>query len=142
MDEHQRYIRDEVLGEGTYGKVYKGTDSTTGEVIALKKTLLDLEQEGVPASTLREVVLLKELQHPNIVALKDVVITQTNLFLIFEYLDLDLRRCIMENPGMFTQDVIKSFMYQMVKAVSTCHSRRILHRDLKPANILVNASTG
>lgn len=133
-----RYTRDAVLGEGTYGKVYKGTDQNTGEVIALKKTLLDLEREGVPASTLREVVLLKELQHPGIVSLKDVVITESNLFLIFEYLDKDLRSCIESFPDYFTSETIKIFMYQIVKAINTCHSRRILHRDLKPANILVD----
>jgi hypothetical protein len=63
-----RYTKHEKLGEGTYGVVYKGTDTHTGQVVALKKIRLDAEDEGVPGTTIREVALLKELsQHENIV---------------------------------------------------------------------------
>lgn len=61
-----KYQRLEKLGEGTYGVVYKAQDKNTGEIIALKKIRL-FEDEGVPGTTIREISLLKELSHPNIV---------------------------------------------------------------------------
>lgn len=62
-----RYARIEKIGEGTYGVVYKAKDKITGEIIALKKIRLEAEDEGVPSTAIREISLLKELQHPNIV---------------------------------------------------------------------------
>jgi hypothetical protein len=61
------YIKTDKLGEGTYGVVYKAKHTVTGEIVALKKIRLEGEDEGVPGTALREVSLLKELQHPNIV---------------------------------------------------------------------------
>ena len=55
------------IGEGTYGVVYKATDTKTGAVVALKKIRLEVEDEGVPSTALREISLLKELSHPSIV---------------------------------------------------------------------------
>jgi|TARA_B100000524_G_scaffold24153_1_gene12277 serine/threonine protein kinase len=59
--------RGQKLGEGTFGEVYIATHERTQEVAALKKIKLECEDEGVPGTTLREVSLLKELQHPNVV---------------------------------------------------------------------------
>ena len=59
--------RGQKLGEGTFGEVYIATHERTGETAALKKIKLECEDEGVPGTTLREVSLLKELQHPNVV---------------------------------------------------------------------------
>jgi serine/threonine protein kinase len=63
----ERYQKLEKIGEGTYGVVYKAKDRITGEVIALKKIRLEAEDEGIPSTAIREISLLKELQHPNIV---------------------------------------------------------------------------
>ena len=68
----QRSMRDkyeklEKIGEGTYGYVYKARDSTNSEIVALKKIKLENEDEGVPSTAMREISILKELQHPNIV---------------------------------------------------------------------------
>ena len=63
----KKWKRGQKLGEGTFGEVYVATHETTGEVAALKKIKLECEDEGVPGTTLREVSLLKELQHPNVV---------------------------------------------------------------------------
>lgn len=62
-----RYERLEKVGEGTYGIVYKAKDKETGNIIALKKIRLEHEDEGVPSTTIREISLLKELNHQNIV---------------------------------------------------------------------------
>ena len=81
----------EKIGEGTYGVVYKAKDRVTGEIIALKKIRLEAEDEGIPSTAIREISLLKELQHPNIVRLYDVVHTERKLTLVFEFLDQDLK---------------------------------------------------
>ena len=82
-----RYEKLEVVGEGTYGVVYKARDTQTGEIYALKKIKLETEQEGIPSTAIREIALLKELQHPNIVRLVNVLHTDKKLTLVFEYLD-------------------------------------------------------
>jgi serine/threonine protein kinase len=64
----QRYLKiEKPVGEGTYGVVYKAKDKTNGEFVALKKIRLEVEDEGVPSTALREISLLRELDHPNIV---------------------------------------------------------------------------
>ena len=62
-----QYEKQEKIGEGTYGVVYKGLDKATNETIALKKIRLDQEDEGVPSTAIREISLLKEMNHNNIV---------------------------------------------------------------------------
>lgn len=61
------YQKLEKIGEGTYGVVYKARDKNSGDIVALKKIRLESEEEGVPSTAIREVSLLKELQHENIV---------------------------------------------------------------------------
>ena len=62
-----KYEKIEKIGEGTYGYVYRAKDQTTNEVVALKKIKLENEDEGVPSTAMREISILKELHHPNIV---------------------------------------------------------------------------
>ena len=93
----ERYQKMEKIGEGTYGVVYKAKDRVTGEIIALKKIRLEAEDEGIPSTAIREISLLKELQHPNIVRLYDVVHTERKLTLVFEFLDQDLKKVCFEN---------------------------------------------
>ncbi|XP_053157670.1 cyclin-dependent kinase 3 isoform X3 [Hemicordylus capensis] len=82
----------EKIGEGTYGVVYKARNKQTGQLVALKKIRLDSETEGVPSTAIREISLLKELKHANIVRLLDVVHSQKKLYLVFEYLYQDLKK--------------------------------------------------
>ena len=74
--------------------VYKAKDTDTGEIYALKKIRLESEDEGIPSTAIREIALLKELQHPNIVRLVNVLHTDKKLTLVFEYLDQDLKRLL------------------------------------------------
>ena len=67
----QKYEKLEKIGEGTYGTVFKGKNRETGEIVALKRVRLDDDDEGVPSSALREICLLKELEHRNIVRYVD-----------------------------------------------------------------------
>ncbi|KAG7811078.1 hypothetical protein KL921_002706 [Ogataea angusta] len=111
-----------------------------GEV-ALKKIRLESEDEGVPSTTIREISLLKELRDDNIVALYDIVHSNSNkIYLVFEFLDMDLKKymeSIPEGEGL-GRDMVKKFMLQLVRGLYHCHAHRVLHRDLKPQNLLID----
>jgi len=134
-----KYLKIEKLGEGTYGIVYKAKNKDTNEIVALKRIRLDSEDEGVPCTAIREISLLKELRHPNIVRLYDVIHTEKKLTLVFEYLDQDLKKYIDGLGGVSVSvPVMKSFLHQLLRGVAYCHEHRVLHRDLKPQNLLIN----
>jgi serine/threonine protein kinase len=134
-----KYIRLDKLGEGTYATVFKGKSRSTGEVVALKEIRLN-EEEGAPSTAIREISLMKELRHPNIVKLLDVIHTEDKLMLVFEYMDQDLKKYMDSVQGSIGLQNIRSFMYQMLKGLAFCHDNRVLHRDLKPQviNLILN----
>ncbi|CAJ0906650.1 7915_t:CDS:10 [Entrophospora sp. SA101] len=81
-----------ILGEGTYGVVYRGKEIATGKIVALKQIRLDDEVEGIPSTSLREISLLKEAsRHENMVKLLDIVSQERKMLLVFEYLTKDLK---------------------------------------------------
>ncbi|XP_028585180.1 cyclin-dependent kinase 1 [Podarcis muralis] len=134
------YTKIEKIGEGTYGVVYKGKHKATGQVVAMKKIRLENDEEGVPSTAIREISLLKELRHPNIVCLQDVLMQDSRLYLIFEFLSMDLKKYLDSIPSGQYLDrmLVKSYLYQILQGIVFCHSRRILHRDLKPQNLLID----
>ncbi|CCM02732.1 uncharacterized protein FIBRA_04839 [Fibroporia radiculosa] len=136
-----RYSKIEKIGEGTYGVVYKARDVTTNQVVAMKKIRLEAEDEGVPSTAIREISLLKELKDDHVVRLLDIVHADQKLYLVFEFLDVDLKRYMEQanqvgNP--ITPDLVKKFTHQLSSGLLYCHSHRILHRDLKPQNLLID----
>eukprot|EP00930_Biecheleria_cincta_P014309 TRINITY_DN1236_c0_g1_i1.p1 TRINITY_DN1236_c0_g1~~TRINITY_DN1236_c0_g1_i1.p1 ORF type:complete len:296 (-),score=66.86 TRINITY_DN1236_c0_g1_i1:52-939(-) len=133
----EQYEKLEKVGEGTYGVVYKAQDAN-GEIYALKTIRLEAEDEGIPSTAIREISLLKELQHPNIVRLCDVIHTERKLTLVFEYLDQDLKKLLDHCDGGLDSATTKSFLYQLLRGIAYCHQHRVLHRDLKPQNLLIN----
>lgn len=136
-----RYQKIEKVGEGTYGVVYKAKDINSGQVVALKKIRLEAEDEGVPSTAIREISLLKELKDDNIVRLLDIVHADQKLYLVFEFLDVDLKRYIEtgnQNRTPITLQIVKKFTHQLNSGLLYCHSHRILHRDLKPQNLLID----
>ncbi|KAJ2794198.1 cyclin-dependent kinase 5, partial [Coemansia helicoidea] len=128
----------EKLGEGTYGIVYKAQNRETNEVVALKRIRLDNEEEGVPCTAIREISLLKELKHPNIVGLFDVLHTEKKLTLVFEFMDSDLKKFVDASGGDLDPLTVKHLLFQLLCGVAYCHRNRVLHRDLKPQNLLIN----
>ncbi|RVW51214.1 Cyclin-dependent kinase B2-1 [Vitis vinifera] len=140
----------EKVGEGTYGKVYRARERATGKIVALKKTRLHEDDEGVPPTTLREVSLLRMLSRdPHVVRLMDVKQSlnkegKTVLYLVFEYMDTDLKKYIRsfrQTGENIPTKTIKSLMYQLCKGVAFCHGHGVLHRDLKPHNLLMDRKT-
>ena len=117
----------------------QGRSRTTNEIVALKEIHLDAE-EGTPSTAIREISLMKELKHVNIVRLYDVIHTETKLILIFEYCERDLKKYmdIHGDRGALDPVTVRSFMYQLLKGTAFCHENRVLHRDLKPQNLLIN----
>jgi len=114
------YVRVEKLGEGTYGVVYKCRHKRTGEYSALKKIRIENEDEGVPPTALREISILKELSvHPNIVGLKDVIMQEGKLYLVFDFLSMDLKKYI-DSYGAGKQlemTTVKSLTYQLLRGM-------------------------
>jgi len=135
------FTKIEKIGEGTYGVVFKGKNKKTGEIVAMKKIRLESEDEGVPSTAVREISLLQELQHPNIVRLQTVLMQEAKLYLIFEFLTMDLKKYMDSNipkDGTMDPKLVKSYTYQLLQGLLFCHQRRVLHRDLKPQNLLID----
>ena len=97
MDIVDKYEKLEKVGEGTYGKVYKAQDKATGQLVALKKTRLEMDEEGIPPTALREISLLNLLSH-SIYVVRLLAVEQATkngkpvLYLVFEFLDTDLKK--------------------------------------------------
>lgn len=140
-DKLSEYQKIEKIGQGTYGVVYKAKHLPTGEMVALKKIRLETDDEGCPSTAIREISILKELRkHPFIVQLLDVIHgTDSKLYLVFEFLLMDLKKYIDTVNGPIDKALIKSYTYQLCSGIEFCHARRILHRDLKPQNLLIDS---
>jgi cyclin-dependent kinase len=106
--------------------------------VALKAIRLESEEEGVPCTAIREISLLKELDHPNVVRLLEIIHDVDKLTLVFEFCDQDLKQHLDAHFGILDHNKIKWFLYQLLKGVEYCHKRRVLHRDLKPQNLLIS----
>nr|CBN80613.1 Serine/threonine-protein kinase PCTAIRE-3 [Dicentrarchus labrax] len=133
----ETYVKLGKLGEGTYATVFKGRSKLTENLVALKEIRLEHE-EGAPCTAIREVSLLKNLKHANIVTLHDIIHTERCLTLVFEYLDSDLKQYLDNCGNLMSMHNVKIFMFQLLRGLSYCHKRKILHRDLKPQNLLIN----
>jgi len=131
----------EKLGEGTYGKVYKAVSNQTGEFFALKKIRILYEEDGVPGTAIREVSLLKGCDHPNVIKLHEVFSNPSALYLVFEFLDMDLRVFLKRHGAFRETHMLQSAACQCFRGVEYCHGHRILHRDLKPQNVLIDVAT-
>uniref|UniRef100_A0A8C5NCJ0 Cyclin-dependent kinase 17-like n=1 Tax=Gouania willdenowi TaxID=441366 RepID=A0A8C5NCJ0_GOUWI len=133
----ETYVKLDKLGEGTYATVFKGRSKLTENLVALKEIRLEHE-EGAPCTAIREVSLLKDLKHANIVTLHDIIHTEKSLTLVFEYLDKDLKQYMDDCGNILSMYNVKIFLYQILRGLAYCHRRKVLHRDLKPQNLLIN----
>ncbi|XP_069359304.1 cyclin-dependent kinase 12 isoform X2 [Maniola hyperantus] len=136
------------IGEGTYGQVYKARDKNTGQLVALKKVRLENEKEGFPITAVREIKILRQLNHKNIVNLREIVTDKQDaldfrkdkgsFYLVFEYMDHDLMGLLESKMVDFTESHNASIMRQLLDGLAYCHKKNFLHRDIKCSNILMN----
>ncbi|XP_064375910.1 cyclin-dependent kinase 10 isoform X1 [Dromaius novaehollandiae] len=127
------------IGEGTYGIVYRARDTLTDETVALKKVRMDNEKDGMPISSLREITLLLQLRHPNIVELKEVVVGNhlESIFLVMGYCEQDLASLLENMQTPFSEAQVKCIILQVLKGLQYLHENYIIHRDLKVSNLLM-----
>ncbi|KAH9260220.1 hypothetical protein BASA81_001389 [Batrachochytrium salamandrivorans] len=146
------YSVDNVLGAGAYGTVYKAVDRKTKHVVAIKQMKMD-DTDGLPQTALREISVLNELRHPNIVRLLDVDTEPESLSpakyvsLVFEWMESDLKSYLetrakskhtSKAPTPMEQ---QRMMLQLLSGLEFLHGKSVFHRDLKPANLLFDSRT-
>jgi len=142
------------VGEGTFGKVFKARYKhyenqddplSKHEYVALKMVRLDNEKEGFPITAIREIMILKQIQHKNIINLLDIITSKPtennknrgNTYLVFEYMEHDLNG-LLDRKLSFEIPQIKCILYQVLCGIQYLHTNNIMHRDIKGANILLN----
>lgn len=136
-----RYKILQGLGNGRFGDVYKATDKEEGKEIYAVKVFKKTKEginEGVPKTAIKEVCLLKELNHINIERLIDVLHLQGRFTLVFEFIPKGLDQLIEREP--LSPELTKSYMYQILKGIEYLHKNQIIHRDLKPQNLLITTN--
>ncbi|CAH2069230.1 unnamed protein product [Thlaspi arvense] len=132
------------IGRGAYGIVCAATNSETGEEVAIKKIGNAFDNIIDAKRTLREIKLLKHMDHENVIAVKDIIKPPkqenfNDVYIVYELMDTDLHQIIRSNQPL-TDDHCRFFLYQLLRGLKYVHSANVLHRDLKPSNLLLNAN--
>ncbi|CAL2030858.1 hypothetical protein CAEBREN_18169 [Caenorhabditis brenneri] len=139
---NKRYETIRHLGEGQFANVYMAKDLETGEIVAIKKIKLGSREEakdGINRTAIREIKLLKEIHHDNIITLRDVIGHRTSIQLVFDFMDTDLEHVVKDQAIILSPSHIKNITMQMLLGLEFLHTHWILHRDLKPNNLLMNS---
>ena len=126
-----------IVGEGAYGIVYKCKNKETGKYVAVKK-FKETEDKLVQKTMKRELAMLQMLRHENVVEFQEAFVSKGNFFLVFEYVEKNLLEVLEESPKGLSPKLIRSFVFQMCKAVSYLHKNNMIHRDVKPENLLID----
>ncbi|KAK3401007.1 kinase-like domain-containing protein [Sordaria brevicollis] len=140
----ENYDKLNDIEEGAYGWVARAREIETGKVVALKRLKIDpKDRSGLPVTGLREIQILKDCNHRNIVKLKEVVVGDDtrsieNIFIVLEFLEHDLKSILEDMPEPFLASEVKTLLLQLCSGISYLHSHYILHRDLKTSNLLLN----
>jgi len=144
QENNYTYTATQVIGSGSFGVVYQAIIVETGEVVAIKKVLQDKRYKN------RELEIIKDLNHCNIVRLKNAFFTsgekpeEMYLNAVMEYIPETLSRIIRQYAKSKSQMpllLVKLYSYQMLRALAYIHSVGVCHRDIKPQNILVDPNT-
>ncbi|KAI1384618.1 kinase-like protein [Hypoxylon trugodes] len=140
----ENYDKLNDIEEGAYGWVARAKEIKTGKVVALKRLKIDpTDTAGLPETGLREIQILKDCSHRNVVELREVVVGDDtsrieNVFLVLEFLEHDLMSVLSDMPEPFLASEVKTLLLQLASGVEYLHDRWILHRDLKTSNLLLN----
>ncbi|XP_038905650.1 protein IMPAIRED IN BABA-INDUCED STERILITY 1-like [Benincasa hispida] len=130
----------EKIGQGTYSSVFRAREVETGRMVALKKVRFDNFQPESIRFMAREIMILRRLDHPNIMQLEGIITSKmsSSIYLVFEYMEHDLAGLVSSPDVKFSEAQVKCYMRQLLSAIEHCHLRGIMHRDIKASNILVN----
>lgn len=127
-----------VVGEGMYGVVLKCKNKDTNEVVAIKKFKESEEDEIVKKTIIRELQVLRQMKHENVVQLKEAFRRKNKLYLVFEFVERSMLDILEANPDGVDSETVRLLMFQLVRALEYCHRHDVLHRDIKPENLLIN----
>ncbi|KAL4272097.1 hypothetical protein GQ457_13G027850 [Hibiscus cannabinus] len=139
------------IGKGAYGIFQliflccsSALNSETNEQVALKKITNAFDNKVDAKRTLREIKLLRHMEHENVVAIKDIIPPPErecfdNVYIAYELLDTDLHQIIHSKQAL-SEEHCQYFLYQILRGLKYIHSANVLHRDLKPSNLLLNAN--
>ncbi|XP_027534649.1 serine/threonine-protein kinase 36 isoform X7 [Neopelma chrysocephalum] len=131
-----RYHVLEMIGEGSFGRVYKGRRKHSAQVVALKFIPKVGRSEKELKNLQREIEIMRGLHHPNIIQMLDSFETDKEVVVVTDYAEGELFQ-ILEDDGSLPEDQVQTIAAQLVSALYYLHSHRILHRDMKPQNILL-----
>lgn len=141
-DRSKRYKKMSFLGEGQFATVYKAEDlDNDNRIVAVKKIKLGHRTEakdGINRTALREIKILQELSHPNIIGLLDVFGHKSSISLVFEFMETDLEVIVKDLSLVLSAPHIKSFILMTLQGLEYLHQHWILHRDMKPNNLLLD----
>ncbi|CAG2064844.1 unnamed protein product [Timema podura] len=128
-----------LIGEGSFGRVYKAKILTSDKIIALKAIRKCGRTEKELRSLRQECEIQRNLNHPNIIEMLDSFETDTEIVVVTEYADKGLHE-ILSTEGYLSEERVQKIVCDLLSALYYLHSRRVLHRDLKPQNVLMEAS--
>ncbi|XP_021865570.2 mitogen-activated protein kinase 3 [Spinacia oleracea] len=139
-----KYEPIDYIGKGSYGIVCSCINKDNNQKVAIKKTIDVFSSQEDALRNLRELIILRNIRHHNVVQLKDVMITSSKstfkeVYAVYEFMDSDLHR-IIQSPQPLSPYHCQYFMFQLLEGLKYLHSTNIIHRDLKPANLLINAN--
>ncbi|EJD53011.1 Pkinase-domain-containing protein [Auricularia subglabra TFB-10046 SS5] len=148
-DKVVKWIRGALIGAGSFGSVYLGMNKVNGTLMAVKQVELPTKsssneerKKSMLTALEREIDLLKQLQHENIVQYLDSSMDDQYLNIFLEYVPGGSVAALLKNYGAFEETLVRNFVRQILQGLNYLHEREIIHRDIKGANILVDNKGG